>query len=71
LRAGVVVSGRHRDSLWLSLQRTQENSIVGGLPGRSVRGRRIRTREVASIDRSVSLNRALWVLAEEMKRLKA
>ena len=51
--------------------RLQENSTVGGLPGRSARGRRIRTREVASIDRGVSLNRALWVLAEEMKKLKA
>jgi hypothetical protein len=29
------------------------------------------TREVASIDRGVSLNRALWVLAEEMRKLKA
>lgn len=27
------------------------------------------TREVASIDRGVGLNRALWVLAEEMRRL--
>ena len=26
--------------------------------------------EVASIDRGVSLNRALWVLAEEMRKLK-
>ena len=31
----------------------------------------MRTREVASIDRNVSLNRALWVLAEEMRKLKA
>jgi hypothetical protein len=30
-----------------------------------------RTREVASIDRGVSLNRALWVLAEEMRKLKS
>jgi hypothetical protein len=29
------------------------------------------TREVSSIDRNVSLNRALWVLAEEMRKLKA
>ena len=42
-----------------------------GQPGRSTQGRRIRTRAVASIDRSVSLNRALWVLAEEMRKLKA
>jgi len=49
----------------------QENSLQGGLPGRSAQGRRIRTREVASIDRGVGLNRALWVLAEEMKKLNA
>ena len=30
----------------------------------------MRTREVASIDRGVSLNRALWLLAEEMRELK-
>jgi hypothetical protein len=59
------------DSLWLTFQRLQENSLVGGLPGRSAQGRRIRTREVGSIDRGVALNRALWVLAEEMKKLKA
>ena len=28
------------------------------------------TRSVGSIDRSVSLNRALWVLAEEMRKIK-
>ena len=28
-------------------------------------------RPVGSIDRTVSLNRALWVLAEEMRKLKA
>jgi hypothetical protein len=59
------------DSLWLSFQRVQENSLKGGLRGRSTQGRRIRTREVVSIDRGVGLNRALWVLAEEMKKLKA
>ena len=59
------------DSLWLTFQRSQENSLQGGLPGRSAQGRRIRTREVGSIDRGVGLNRALWVLAEEMKKLKA
>ena len=43
----------------------------GGQPGRTAQGRRIRTREVASIDRTVNLNRALWVLAEEMRKLKS
>ena len=58
-------------SLWITFQRVQENALRGGQPGRSAQGRRIRTREIASIDRGVSLNRALWMLAEEMRKLKA
>ena len=58
-------------SLWTTFQRVQENTLRGGQPGRSVQGRRIHTRAVGSIDRGVSLNRALWVLAEEMRKLKA
>ena len=56
--------------LWQSFNRVQENALRGGQAGRSTQGRRIRTREVASIDRGVSLNRALWVLAEELRKLK-
>ncbi|RYG87428.1 MAG: DUF945 domain-containing protein [Alphaproteobacteria bacterium] len=58
-------------SLWSALQRVQENVIRGGQPGRSAQGRRLQTRPVGSIDRGVSLNRALWMLAEEMRKLKA
>jgi hypothetical protein len=58
-------------SLWVNFQRLQENATRGGQTGRTVNGRRFRTREVASIDRGVSLNRALWTLAEEMRKLKA
>jgi hypothetical protein len=57
-------------NLWTTFQRVQENALRGGQPGRTVQGRRMRTREVASIDRGVSLNRALWLLAEEMRKLK-
>ena len=57
-------------SLWTSMNRLQENMQRGGQPGRSVQGRRIQTRPIGSIDRSVSLNRALWILAEEMRKLK-
>ena len=57
-------------SLWTIFQKTQENSTRGGQPGRSAQGRRMQTRPIASIDRSVSLNRALWLLAEEMRRIK-
>jgi hypothetical protein len=59
------------NSLWSTFQRVQENVIRGGQSGRSVQGRRLQTRPVGSIDRGVSLNRALWMLAEEMRRLKA
>ena len=57
-------------SLWTTFQRVQENAMRGGQPGRSTQGRRMHTRAVGSIDRSMSLNRALWVLAEEMRKLK-
>jgi Domain of unknown function (DUF932) len=57
-------------SLWTIFQRSQENIMRGGQPGRSVQGRRLHTRPVGSIDRGVSLNCALWVLAEEMRKLK-
>ena len=58
-------------SLWLSLQRVQEHLIRGGQRGRSAQGKRLQTRAVTSIDRSVNLNRALWTLAEGMRKLKA
>jgi len=56
--------------VWMNLQRVQERVTRGGLPGRTVLGRRMRTREVASIDLNAALNRALWVLADAMRRLK-
>ena len=57
--------------LWATLQRVHENALRGGQPGRSAQGRRLQTRPVGSIDRGVSLNRALWMLAEEMRQIKA
>ena len=58
-------------SLWIATNRLQENLQRGGKSGRSTQGRRMRTREIGSIDRTVSLNRALWILAEEMRKLKS
>ena len=58
-------------NLWETFQRVQENTIRGGLRARTVQGRRTTTRPVNSIDRSIELNRGLWVLAEEMRKLKA
>lgn len=56
--------------LWSRLNTVQENIIAGGLPARAVNGRRQSTRAVQGIDQNVKLNRALWTLAEEMRRLK-
>ena len=70
-----LIEARRSDDLgnsqWNTLQRVQENVIRGGLAGRSAQGRKLQTRPVASIDRGVSLNRALWTLAEEMRKIKA
>ena len=75
ITAEQLIEGRRPEdlghSLWTIFQRSQENIMRGGQPGRSVQGRRLHTRPVGSIDRGVSLNRALWVLAEEMRKLKA
>ena len=67
---GLVVGDVVEDSLWSTFQRVQENVMRGGLPSRTVQGHRAQTRAVQSIDRGVSLNRALWMLAEEMRKLK-
>jgi hypothetical protein len=58
-------------SLWVVTQRLQEHLIRGGQPGRCAGGRRVHTREIHAIDRSIHLNRALWNLADEIRRRKA
>ncbi|OSQ46477.1 DUF932 domain-containing protein [Thalassospira sp. MCCC 1A01428] len=60
-----------RPDLWSVFNRTQENLTKGGLPGRSANGRRQRTRAVQGIDSDVRLNRALWLLADGLRQLKA
>jgi hypothetical protein len=60
-----LVRRKRRSPPWTSLQAPHTQKF------RQSQGRRIRTREVASIDRNVSLNRALWVLAEEMRKIKS
>lgn len=58
-------------SLWTTLNVVQENLIRGGQMGRSASGKRASTREVRGIDGNVRINRGLWILAEEMRKLKA
>jgi hypothetical protein len=59
------------NDLWATFNRVQERMIKGGLHGRTANGRRMTTRAVSGIDSDIKLNRALWVLAEKMRQLKA
>jgi hypothetical protein len=75
-----LLTVRRRDdekpTLWNTLNTVQENVIGGGIGYilRDEQGRRKqarRTGEVRGIDQNVKLNKGLWVLAEEMRKLKA
>ncbi|MGL3821318.1 DUF932 domain-containing protein [Sphingopyxis sp. R3-92] len=74
-----IINPRRREdvgaSLWTTYNVIQENVIRGGLHGRKRnaegRIRRSQTRSINGIDQNVTLNRALWTLAEGMQRIKA
>ena len=57
--------------LWSAFNRVQENLVKGGLSGRAANGRQQSTRPVQGIDQNVRLNRALWLLADGLRQLKA
>ncbi|ECQ3650461.1 DUF945 domain-containing protein [Salmonella enterica] len=67
-----VLTPRRREDygqdLWTVWNTIQENLLKGGLPGRTVQGKRTHTRAVNGIDGDVRLNRALWVMAERMQQ---
>jgi hypothetical protein len=74
----LLVPRRHGDQgrdLWTTFNVVQENVIRGGLRGirrdQFNRPRRVSTREVQGIDQDVRLNKALFVLADRMAKLKA
>jgi len=77
--AALLTAQRHEDNgadLWRTFNRVQENTIKGGqrytLPPAQghFRRRRMHVREVAGIDQNTSLNRALWTLADALKKHK-
>lgn len=59
-----------KSDLWATFNRVQENMVKGGLRGRNAKGRASTTRPVQGIDQNIKLNRALWVLADELRRLR-
>lgn len=74
----LLVPRRNEDfgkDLWTTFNVVQENAIRGGLHGKRIdaetgRRRRVTTRPINGIDQDVKLNKALWVLAEGMAKLK-
>lgn len=57
--------------LWTTMNVVQENMIKGGYRMINTQSHdRRRSRAVTSVDENVRLNRGLWTLAEEMKKLK-
>ncbi|ECI9604277.1 TPA: DUF932 domain-containing protein [Salmonella enterica subsp. enterica serovar Muenchen] len=68
-----VLTPRRREDygqdLWTVWNTLQENLLKGGLPGRTAQGKRTHTRAINGIDGDVRLNRALWVMAEQMQQV--
>lgn len=72
--ADLLVPRRRDDALpdlWTTFNTVQENFMKGGLRGRGTTGKRMHTRAVNSVNEDLRLNKALWVLAEQMAVLKA
>ncbi len=61
----------HKTDVFSTFNVVQENIIRGGLYVGRKNGRRQTTRKVTSVDRDLKLNRALWVLAEELAKAVA
>lgn len=81
--AQLLMPRRHGDfgnDLWSTFNRVQENITKGGnhyfIPahkdeeGNYVRAKSRKTRKINSITEDTKINKALWFLAEEMKKLK-
>jgi hypothetical protein len=60
-----------KPNLWNTFNNVQENYMKGGLRGIGRTGRRTTTRAIKSVNADLATNRALWILAESMKELKA
>lgn len=61
----------NNSSLWTKFNVVQENLMRGGQQGRASSGKRVTTRPVQSIENNVRLNKALWILADKMAKLKS
>lgn len=60
----------NKQDLWSTFNAVQENFMKGGLRGRGTTGKRMSTRAIGSVTEDIKLNKALWKLADEMRRIK-
>jgi len=58
------------NNLWATYNTVQENLIKGRVWGRNQENKWRRARAVKGLDKDLSINRALWRLAEEMAKIK-
>ena len=58
------------NDLWTSFNRVQEHCIKGGSYLGYKKGRRVTARGVTGVDQDLKLNKALWVLADQMAKIK-
>lgn len=64
-------SSDRSDNLWMTFNVLQEKILKGGTRVQNIETRNTqRAREVKSVTENVRLNKALWTLAEEMRKLK-
>jgi hypothetical protein len=69
--AELLTTRREEDEghdLWTTYNTIQENVMVGGIQGRSAKGRRTQSRRIAAIPESIRLNLELWHQAMELIR---
>lgn len=62
-------SNDHANDLWTTFNRVQENFIKGGLRGLGSTGKRMSTRAIRSVSENLRINKALWLLTEQMAEL--
>lgn len=71
--AAILAARRPEDlknDVWTVFNRVQENLIKGGVQAKTTAGARTHTRPVQGIDGNLKLNKAIWMLAVEMAKLK-
>lgn len=76
LRTEVLIPRRREDTkrdLWTTFNVVQENLVKGGVRIWKTEGkkRRVKSKKVTAINEDLRLNKALWILTEEMKQIKS